>query len=191
MHVLICHAEVTIDPDTTSHIWSLSTDGAAKASDLARHPALTDVDLVATSPEPKALATAKAVAVDRPIVVAEELCEINRHAAGWVARAEEYADMVRSILERPTESIRGCKTAADVGRRISRAIDDLLSANPGCSLAVVSHGIVLTLYLSALLGLPTPDPAIWRSIAMPDLTAVEPNARKVNIGLGEAKSKPD
>lgn len=184
MLVLIRHAEITADPDAPSHTWELSVDGRAKAAELAMHPVLADVELIASSPEPKALATAKAIAGDRPIIVAEGLRELDRRALGWVATAEEYADLVRSILERPTESIRRCETAAAAGQRISRAIEDLWSANPHRSLGVVSHGIVLTVYLSALQGLPTPDPSIWRRIALPDLAVVDPVPRQVVVGFG-------
>jgi len=45
--------------------------------------------------------------------------------------------------------------------------------------------IVLTLSLSALLDLPTPDLNTWRSIRFPDLAVVDPTAWKVIVGFGE------
>ena len=124
MLVLIRHAEVVVDPHVPSDTWRLSADGAARAAELATHSAMGDVQLVATSPEPKALATARALVGDRPIVVAEGLRELDRRAAGWVGTAEEYADLVTAILERPTDSIRGCESAEHAGQRISRTIVD-------------------------------------------------------------------
>ncbi|HEX5414384.1 MAG TPA: histidine phosphatase family protein [Chloroflexota bacterium] len=185
MLVLIRHAEVAADPHAPSDTWTLSPDGAATAAVLGRHPALANVDLIATSPEPKALATAKVIAKERDIVVADGLRELDRRAAGWVGTTDEYADLIETIMNRPTESIRGCESAAQAGERVTRAIEDLLAANPHRSLAVVSHGIVLTLYLSALLGLPTPDPALWRGIGMPDLAVVDPVSRGVIVGFGQ------
>ena len=103
MLVLIRHAEVVVDPHAPSDTWRLSVDGAAKAAALAKHPALTGVELFATSPEPKAVATAKAVGRGRAVVVVEDLRELDRRAAGWVGTAEEYAELVTTILARPAE----------------------------------------------------------------------------------------
>lgn len=172
--VLIRHAQVVRDPALPVHMWQLSSEGQAAARRIAAEPALRGVDRFFASTEPKALATARALAGDRPVEVASGLHELDRSAARWFDRIEEYKGMVLEILARPEESVRGCEPAIEAQQRIVSAVEGLLAAHPGRRLAVVSHGIVLTLYLSHLLGRSRPDADIWRGIGFPDFAVVDP-----------------
>jgi broad specificity phosphatase PhoE len=66
-------------------------------------------------------------------------------------------------------------------RRIVHAIDTLVAAHPGCTLAVVSHGIILALYMCHVKRRARSDPAIWRGIGFPDLAVVDPVQRAVIV----------
>jgi broad specificity phosphatase PhoE len=135
---------------------------------------LAEVHLFYTSPEPKAVATAVAISGPQPLIQVPDLKELDRTAAGWLSTEAEYAAMVAEIFQHPDESIRGCEPAALAQQRIVRALDTLVAAHPNCTLAVVSHGIVLALYMCHVKRLARPDPAIWRGIGFADVAVVDP-----------------
>src|SRR6202521_714773 len=92
--VLIRHAPVEIEPEVPTERWSLSTAGVRAASALRRSLALGSVSVFASSPEPKAAATAVAIANGRPIVEMAGLKELDRSAAGWLRTQAEYVSLV-------------------------------------------------------------------------------------------------
>ena len=178
---LIRHAQVTIDPRVPADQWPLSQEGIKAAAALLRNPVLAEVQLVYTSPEPKAVATAAAIFGRQPIIQVPELKELDRTAAGWLSTKAEYEAMVAEIFRRPDESIRGCEPAALAQQRIVHAIERLVAAHPVCPLAVISHGIVLALYMCHLKSIVMPDLAIWRRIGFPDLAVVDAVQRVVIV----------
>ncbi|HKC75096.1 MAG TPA: histidine phosphatase family protein [Chloroflexota bacterium] len=178
---LIRHAHVTVDPRVPVDQWRLSEEGIKAAAALLRDPALAEVQLVYTSPEPKAVATAAAISGRQPLIQVTDLKELDRTAAGWLSTEAEYVAMVAEIFRHPDQSIRGCEPAALAQQRIVRAIDTLVAAHPGRPLAIISHGIVLALYMCHLKRLMMPDPAIWRRIGFPDLALVDPGRRAVIV----------
>jgi broad specificity phosphatase PhoE len=179
--VLIRHARVTVDPRLPADQWRLSAQGIEAASALCRDPAVAEVSLFYTSSEPKALATALAISGRQAVVQVPDLRELDRSAAGWLDTAAEYAALVEELFRHPDEPVRGCEPATVAQRRIVHAIDTLVAAHHGRTLAVVSHGIVLALYMCHVKRLARPDPAIWRSIGFPDLAVVDPVHRAVIV----------
>jgi broad specificity phosphatase PhoE len=179
--VLIRHAQVTVDPRVPVDQWRLSEEGVKAAAALLRDPALAEVQLFYTSPEPKAVATAAAISGPQPLIQVPDLRELDRTAAGWLRTEAAYMAMVAEIFRHPDESIRGCEPAVLAQQRIVRAIDTLVAARPGCTLAIVSHGIVLALYMCHLKRIMMPDPAVWRRIGVPDLALIDPVRRAVIV----------
>jgi broad specificity phosphatase PhoE len=130
---------------------------------------VVDVESFATSPEPKAVATAVAAARGRSVLEAPGLAELDRSAVGWVARALDYVELVQAIFEQPAASVRGCEPAAAAVQRFSDAVASLR----GEHLAVVSHGLILTLYMAQLRGQTHAAVADWQRIALPDVAVVD------------------
>jgi broad specificity phosphatase PhoE len=182
--VLVRHAEVVQNRDVPVERWPLSTEGVLAAAALRAHPALAGVSAVWSSPEPKALATARAIARDDEVRVHPGLRELDRTAVGWVGDHASYVALVTEILRRPDESVRGCERAHDAEARVASAVGEILAERPGDDVAVVSHGLVLTLYLSRLLGLPGPSLDLWRSIRFPDVAIVDAATWRVVSSFG-------
>ncbi len=181
--VLIRHAAVEIAPEVPANRWFLSAAGQRAASALGESEALRSVTTFATSPEPKATATASAIANGRPIVEIAALAELDRPAAGWLSSQAAYMALVTEILHQPRRSIRGSEPAAQAQNRIVQAVDELQARLAGKDLAVVSHGIVLSLYMAHIRRLPS-DLAIWEKIGLPDLAVVGPLQRTVLVDFG-------
>jgi broad specificity phosphatase PhoE len=183
--VLIRHAHVAIDPAVPPDRWALSDAGRQAATALRRIPAVAQVMRFFSSPEPKAVTTARAIAGDRPVELVDELRELDRGSVGWLASAEEYAALVAQVLQAPSASICRAEPAGMALDRFARAVDAIVWGDPGGNNAIVSHGIVLTLYLSALRGLPAPDLDLWRRLRSPDVAIVDPFERKVVADFGD------
>jgi 2,3-bisphosphoglycerate-dependent phosphoglycerate mutase len=181
--VLIRHAQIRVDPESSSDAWQLSPEGELAAERLTIHPSVRGVACIYTSPEPKAVATAQAIAGGREVRVCAGLRELDRGALGWIGSPEEYRETVRQILRNPDESVRGCESAARALRRVLQAIALIRSDHEEESVAVVSHGIVLTLYLSSVLER-DPDIALWESIDFPDVAVVDLDGPRVIQDFG-------
>jgi broad specificity phosphatase PhoE len=182
--VLIRHAPVEIQPEVPAEQWVLSAAGARAATALCGCLALQSVAVIASSPEPKATATAVAIANGKPIVEMDDLTELDRSAAGWLRTRAEYICLVGEILQQPQRSVRGCEPAAHAQQRFVKAVEELHVQFDGVEVAVVSHGIVLSLYMAYIRHLPTSDLTIWKSIGLPDLAIVDPLQRKVLVDFG-------
>ncbi|HEY3060075.1 MAG TPA: histidine phosphatase family protein [Chloroflexota bacterium] len=171
--VLIRHAAVSITPEVPPSEWPLAEAGAEAASALAQLPAVRRVTLFAHSPAVKARATAQALAQHRPLLEIPGLAELDRSAAGWVGDQQAYVALVHEIFAHPERSIRGCEPASAAQARISSAISALVHDHPEQRIAVVSHGIVLSLYLAHLRGTAQADVEEWQRIALPDVAVVD------------------
>lgn len=172
--VLVRHAQVEVDPGAPAHEWGLSSDGRSDAARLSRHPAVVAADLFFCSPEPKALATAAVMAEGRPIHQVEDLRELDRTAAGWIGSADEYAALVEAIFRNPRDSVRGCEAATSAAGRVVRAVEAILTEHVDRTVVIVSHGILLSLYMSCFRELDQPDFDIWRRLSFPDIAVLDP-----------------
>jgi broad specificity phosphatase PhoE len=167
------HSQRTALPAET---WALSEPGTRQARQLAELPFWREVQIICSSWEPKALQTAQIVAEQRslPIEPVFDLRELRR-TEGFVP---DYHAAVREVLENPLKSFNGWEPAGEAQTRIVTAIERLWMLHEGETLAVVSHGLVLTLYLAYLTdSAPTLD--LWHSLPFASTIQVNPEARAI------------
>jgi broad specificity phosphatase PhoE len=167
---LVRHVEVALVDGVPAHEWLPTQAGLEAARRLATVPSWRDVDLVATSTEPKARATAEPIAASAGVPVRAEgdLREVAREPAPLVGAAE-HGDRVRRYLE--GEPIEGWEPREHAHRRFERCLDGLVAETHG-SLAIVSHATVLALYLGL-----TPDE--WAAIPLPAVAVADPRDRRL------------
>jgi broad specificity phosphatase PhoE len=176
---LIRHAAVTVREDVPSAQWHLSPEGRRAAETLAGEPYWKDLHGMYSSAEPKAIATAQRVAAAHgvPLFIEPDLGEVDRPWAGWGG----YRELVRRYLG--GEALDGWEPREAALVRARRSIAGVVERSRGHDAAIASHGMLLTLYLSDLLGL---DGAAtheqWTEIAFPDVAIVEPEARRLARG---------
>lgn len=131
----------------------LSDDGWRQAGALAAWLADEEIDLMVASPLRRAQETAEPLAtlLDLDVTTVDGLAEFDRNAP-WYIPIEELkaADdprwhaMIKGEFELdPDEFQRG----------VVEAVDGVIDANPGRTVAAVCHGGTINAYLSALLGL--------------------------------------
>ena len=174
---LIRHAQ-TQQTALPAETWPLSELGRQQAQKLAELPFWQDVHIICTSVEPKTLQTAQIVAErhDLPVEPGFDLRELRR-PGDFVS---DYAAAVREVLANPTASVNGWEPAGEAQTRVMTAIERLLMLHENETLAVVSHGLVLTLYLAYLTDTqPTLD--LWRSISFASAIQVDPEVRQILV----------
>jgi broad specificity phosphatase PhoE len=177
--VLVRHAQVRLDPELPPQRWELTADGRADAERLARLDVFDGIAAVVTSPEPKARATAEPIAAATGVELRldPDLREAERGAApvddraAFVARVDAWLGGSR---------VPGWEERDLAAARIVACIERLLPASRG-DLALVSHGTVLSLYLSWLRGQERVDLDEWAAISLPAVAVVDPSARTIVV----------
>ncbi len=170
--VLIKHSAPKIVPDQPADQWRLSAAGRQRAARLA--PALKKYApaVIAAGVEPKAVETARIVAASfgQEVHIAPGLHEHNRRNVGWFDDAAAFEQAVAAFFASPRALVMGAETANEAHARFSAAIAALMAQYAGQTVAVVSHGTVITLFVTRLLGL-APF-AFWQRLGLPSIVAL-------------------
>ena len=161
---LVRHAAVSVVPARPAATWTLSKAGRADADALAAAFAGLSLSLVVSSPEPKALATASpiAAAAGLDVRVEAELREVERGRP--VVGRDDYRRAVARYLAADVAPA-GWEPRWEAAARICRCVERVVNETPG-SVCIVSHGIVLTLFLAAVRGR-APDASEWAAVPLP------------------------
>lgn len=178
---LVRHAAVTLVDGVPPEAWRLSGEGTTAAAALAHDPGWGEVSLVSTSPEPKARDTARplAAALHAPLHEDGGLREVRRRGTPVLARSR-YVDLVRRFFA--GEEVPGWELRDDAAARVAASVDRSLRAADG-PVAVVSHGLVLSLYVAWLTGA-APDLAAWDAMPLPAVALVDVAAARLVHGFG-------
>lgn len=101
-------------------------------------------------------------------------------AVGRQTRPHEDVEILTACFEAPERSVNGWEPAHQAQRRFASAMDELMAqAGRGHPIAVISHGLVLSLFLAHLEGKSVPALAEWRAIPMPGWAVVDVHRRLV------------
>jgi broad specificity phosphatase PhoE len=170
--ILIKHSLPEIDPHRPAAEWPLSPGGRARCLALATQVRLYAPTRVFASREPKALETAHIVAehLDLPCEPADGLHEHDRRNLRWAER-DQFEAAVKQFFNQPNELVMGSETADEAHARFAQAVNALIEARPGQTLAIVAHGTVITLFVSRLVGL-EPFP-LWQRLGLPSFVVLD------------------
>jgi broad specificity phosphatase PhoE len=166
---VVRHTSVDPVDGVPPHQWRPSADGLEAARRLARSPVWRRVELIASSTEPKALATAERIAETARVPLRPDpgLREVSREPA--LLEAAEHSSRVRRYLA--GHRVEGWEPPDQARRRFERCVDRLVAEADG-PLVVVSHATVLALYLGL-----THDE--WVAIPLPAVAVADPRARRL------------
>lgn len=165
---LIRHARSQMRGDAAKR-WPLSTRGRREAGVLARQDFWREVDLIFSSPEPKARQTVEPVARRWGIAVKNASCLHELHHPRLIP---DYEEAIARLFAEPEVSVAGLEPAAQAVERITRCLKELVAAHPDQTLAVASHGLVLTLFLARLEDR-WPTVAEWRAVPFAGIAVVD------------------
>jgi broad specificity phosphatase PhoE len=104
------------------------------------------------------------------------LHEHDRREAGFLDR-EAFDGAVRNFFAHAEDLVFGSETAAQARIRFTGAIHALIEEYPRETLAVVSHGTVISLFAAELLSAPPFE--LWKSLALPSFLVLDVPAGKL------------
>ncbi|HEX9617128.1 MAG TPA: histidine phosphatase family protein [Anaerolineales bacterium] len=138
----------------------LNSRGHAQAEEIARSLAGEKIDAIYVSDLRRTEQTAEPLARAQGLEVRvdQRLREIDQGEWQGLVISEiqsRYADEFRQRRENPLEvAPPGGETALQVRERVLAAVQDILSAHPGQTVAIVSHGFALAVIRAYFQGVP-------------------------------------
>lgn len=168
---LIRHAQVEIQPQHDAREWVLSTVGRRQAEQVAALSMWDDIDRIAVSSEPKTRLTVAAVLAQRSLSVRIDPRFDELQRRGWV---DDYASQVQRAFAEPTQAADEWEPAAAALARFRAGIADLCTQFPGATLALVGHGLTLSLYRAHLLSYSHVRFADWQQLSFAAVALVDP-----------------
>ena len=167
---LITHAHTQIDPATDAATWRLSAAGEAQAAALAGQPFWATVDRILVSSEAKTRLTIAPLTMQRSLPVLADARFDEAARPGW---CDDYAARVAAFFAEPARSARGWETAESALARFLEGIDAHLPATGSEHVALVAHGLVLSLYRAKVLGLARAPFAAWQQLGFAAVARVD------------------
>lgn len=160
--LLVRHAVPAHGPDLPAHEWVLRDDGEAAARRLAPHlPA--GAHLVASA-EPKAYQTLEPAG---PVTRDARFNEVERRAEPY---GEGFLTLRRTYVDGADHP--GWEPRVRVAERFDAGVADHLARAGDGTLVVATHGMAMTVWLTARIGLD--DPAtFWAGLRFPDAHLVD------------------
>jgi len=170
--ILVRHAPPRVDPEVPSPRWVLSDRGRARCGWLADELAGQGVARLYASLEPKALETSALVGLrlGLPTYPREGLQENDRTGLGF-GSIETLEETIAAFFARPDDLVMGQETARAALGRFEPALRAIVADAAGETAAVVAHGAVLTLLVSA--HNPVAPFAFWKALTAPAWMALD------------------
>ncbi len=171
--ILVRHTAVSPNPTIPAAEWPVSSSGCQSALVLSKnikpyHPAV-----IFTSVEPKAQETGAIIAeqLNLEAISAPNLHEHDRRNVPYFEDKAAFETKVSAFFKQPHQLVFGNETAVQALTRFQQAIDTLLAQYPHKTIAVVTHGTVLSLFVKHH------NPEIdlfsfWRGLKLPDMVVL-------------------
>lgn len=171
--ILIKHARPAIVPTTPAPLWRLGDEGQRQCGALADTLSPWQPELLIASEELKASETAQLTAqrLGVPWRTAPGLHEHDRSRTPYLSDDEAYRAQIRELFARPDEPVFGPETAGAALARFSAALDDALANVTERSVAVVTHGTVISLYVARRFGMD--GYTLWWRLGLPALVVTD------------------
>lgn len=176
---VVRHSQVNTDFSVPSSEWRISEDGIRATKDLAVSENWEGVYGIYHSPEPKAVETARIIGkfTGTPVKAMEDLHELRIPA---ISPAKEFVRRVGAYLDGfPDPEFEDWEHAT---QRIIGCVQKIISEAQGRSVAMVSHGRILTVLFSHILRRRM-SVTEWQSIRLPDLSVIDSDTWTVERGF--------
>ena len=166
---VIRHAAVTVDFRIPAAQWRISDEGRQDLRALVLNNSWNEIAAIYHSPEPKAIATAGIISqmTGCPAMMSANLRELSMPV---IPLAEEFVRRVGAYLEGFTDP--EFELWDEAQERIVNCIRSIMESEHGKSMAIVSHGRILSVFFSHVLRRRITVEE-WQSIKFPDLSVVD------------------
>ncbi|MEM7534004.1 MAG: histidine phosphatase family protein [Chloroflexota bacterium] len=174
---LVRHAHTQINPDTNAREWGLSEKGIVQAQKLLSHEFWEQVDHIFLSSEEKTFLTVQPVleTYDIPTTIDARFDELRR--SGWT---DDYLAQVTEVFAHPDKSISGWDSATSALTRFRQGIDAIVNSHSHETVAVVGHGLTMSLYRAYLLGYEQVRVEEWQQLGFGTIAEVEISSSNMN-----------
>lgn len=178
--ILVKHSVPEIQVDRLASTWKLSEEGRFRAQHLAEHLKSFAPEVIATSNEPKATETAEILGsqLNLDIQILPDLHEHDRSNVPFLSH-EAFQASIRDFFERPDELVFGRETADQTYTRFYRAIHSILNEHRDKTIVIVTHGTVISLFVSRLTGSSALE--LWNQLGLPSFVAMELGSNAVIV----------
>ncbi len=165
--ILIKHGAPVLDATRPANEWQLAESAAPRCRALAAGLAPLRPAALFSSVEPKAAATAAlfGAVLGLDAVPHAGLHEHDRSNQTGLLDAERWQATVARLFAEPDTVVLGRETASAALARFGAAIDEIIAATPGQTVAVVAHGTVIALLATARAGVD--GFALWQRLELP------------------------
>ncbi len=164
--IFIRHAPTRIDKNIASKNWTLAEDGKQLCKMLAQRLVPYAISQIYVSSEKKAQLTGQYVAdalqLESPIIK-PNLQETE--SSKFYESQTEFREKVKIAMQHPQELHFGDETFYDAKSRFSAQVENLAQQHLGETIAIVTHGRILSIYLGEILQ-EAPE-IIWEKLQMP------------------------
>ncbi len=170
--ILVKHSLPEIEEGRPAREWSLSQEGRLRAHKLSGLLEAFRPEVIVSSPESKAKETAEMISekLHMEIRVVRDLQEHDRSNVSYLSQAAFQASM-REFFQRPGELVFGRETANEAHARFYQALHGILNEYRNKTVVVVTHGTVISLFVSRLTG--SSDFELWNRMGLPSYIGID------------------
>ncbi len=166
--ILVRHAASQPQLETSAHDWQLADSGRDQCRLLADRLRPYNITQIVSSDEPKAVQTGMLIAdyLGRlPFTHDADLRETHRKTAPFFTDEATFRQAIAAAMHQPQQLRYGEETFDAARFRFAAAVERLTSTRADETIALVSHGTILSLYLAHCMNVPSF--AIWSLLDMP------------------------
>jgi 2,3-bisphosphoglycerate-dependent phosphoglycerate mutase len=170
--ILVKHSLPKVVETIPASEWKLSDGGRARAQQLAENLRSFEPEVIVSSDEPKAKETAEIVSqlLQLDVQVVPDLYEHDRSNVSYLSQ-EQFRTSVHKFFQKPAELVFGKETADQAHARFYRAVHFILNEHRNKTIVIVSHGTVISLFVSRLTG--SSDFELWNMLGLPSFIAMD------------------
>jgi len=169
---LVKHSVPHIEEDRPANTWRLSEEGQVRAHRLAEQLESYEPEVIVSSDEPKAGETAEILAahLQLQMQILPNLHEHDRSDVPFLSH-DVFQSSIRKFFQKPDQLVFGRETANQAHARVYRAVHSVLNEHSDRTVAIVTHGTVISLFVSRLTG--TSDLELWNQLGLPSFVAID------------------
>jgi broad specificity phosphatase PhoE len=170
--ILVKHSLPEIVENVPAREWKLSAEGQERAKELAGKLLRYQPEILVSSTEPKAQQTAEIIgaALGVKYLALEGLHEHDRSQSPFYAKGD-FQLLVQEFFEKPNALVFGNETAQQALARFRDVIDSILRSYNAKNVAVISHGTVISLFVSWLTG--CNGFLLWKELGLPSFVLLD------------------
>ena len=167
--LLIRHSQTNPVPTISSHEWKLTKEGVQRCRQFAPIVQRFQPNRLISSQEPKAIATSQLLANQLGIShhTTDGLGETARATAPWFDDPAQFRQAIEQLFLHPNQRVFGEESGEEAFARFDKRIATLLTRYPNETLAIVTHGTILSLFVAHYNQIDVV--AFWKSLGMPAL----------------------